>query len=100
LLSAKWAPSVVVIWNTRPSPTPAGGSPVVEHVHFRTPDQLMIGDAVQATDYRITYPTGRLATLRRGERVTIEGVEYRVTGTPRAIKAGEETEANLSRVLA
>jgi hypothetical protein len=45
---------------------------------FDMPDENVLGDRVQSTEYTIVFPTGALGTLEYGSAVTVSGVAYKV----------------------
>lgn len=58
---------------------PSNGEPAqTAEVRFRAPTREVLGGAQLSTDFMIEYPASRLTGLKRGEMLTIEGVDYQV----------------------
>lgn len=65
-------------------------------VIFDSPEVIIAGGDVISAEYKITYPTGKFAGLKFGEKITIGGTEYRVNDV-QAIEDGALTAATLSK---
>ncbi len=82
--------AVVAAWT--PPVGPAQTAPVL----LSTPDELMLGGAVQSRDYQITYPASSLVGLAPGQSLTVAGLGYTV-GRTEAIDDGQLMRALLQR---
>jgi hypothetical protein len=58
--------------------TPPAGSPLSASVIFDRPDNLVLGDQVISADYAVTMKSSDWPTVKRGETVTVVGVNYKV----------------------
>lgn len=73
--------------------TPSNGSAAqTARVDFRSAALSLLGDAVSATQYQMSYPASKFADLREGETVAIEGKAYRVL----EVKPGEDVSIKLA----
>ena len=59
--------------------TPAdGGAPVSASVLFNAQTQTIFGDDVMTDEYTMVYPATSLATIKSGDRGTVNGVAFQV----------------------
>lgn len=76
---------------------PAVGLAQTAKVRFTTTDMDIFGGASISSDYRIKYRSTDFAGMTSGERITIEGIEYKIRET-RIVSSGLEVMATLSKV--
>lgn len=82
---------------TRPMPD---GSVQKAAVIFDRPDALFVGDMVQASNVEILYPVGSLEGLDHGDRLVIDGLNWKVTSLPERSDDGRMMRAQLKEVNA
>ncbi len=78
------------------APTSMRFSPAV-WVALTTPDEALLDGLAVASDPSIRFPSQRLAGLKKGEVLEVDGTRYRVRDV-RSIGDGSEMRAHLSRV--
>ncbi|MGH8597164.1 MAG: head-tail joining protein [Gammaproteobacteria bacterium] len=76
---------------------PAVGEAQETCVLFDAPDHDLFAGVVQARAYKITYPATIFATLKAGDTIEIDTIQYTVLGAPDAIDDGALMRASLSR---
>lgn len=83
---ASWAPS-------------GGGALQAADVIFHASNENVFGGEVSSTNYRIQYAASALVGLKRGEVVTVAGVQYTVRESPVPQLDGTRLEASLRKGL-
>jgi len=66
-------------------------------VMLDSPTEDILGGRGQSNEYRIMLPTSDFAAIRRGDVVTIEGVEYTVRESPDLLTDGKIKSVKLTR---
>lgn len=69
-------------------------------VIFDRPDALFVGDMVQAGNVEILYPVGSLEGLDHGDRLTIDGLHWKVNSLPERTDDGRMMKAQLKETSA
>lgn len=67
-------------------------------VIFDRPDALFVGDMVQAANVEIMYPVGALDGLDHGDKLMIDGLQWRVASLPERTDDGRMMKAQLKEV--
>jgi hypothetical protein len=75
----------------------AGGAVHTPKVRFKAPTQDALSGDVTSIDYSIEYPATVLVGLKRGEVLTIDGVQYTVRENPESQLDGTRFEAKLRK---
>ena len=84
LKTALWTPS-------------AGGAQKSAQVRYRAPTQDALSSEVKSVDYSIEYPATVLVGLKRGETITVNGMQFTVRENPESQLDGSRLEAKLRK---
>ena len=81
---ASWVPST-------------GGAVQTPDVIYRAPTEDALSGGVKSVEYSIRYPATVLVGLKRGETVTVDGVQFTVRENPESQLDGTRLEAKLRK---
>jgi len=79
---------------------PAPGPATPFSVNWVQPDQLVLGDDVQSTEYLIEYETASVPRLVKGDAIEIDGEAYRARGPAQKQGDGYFSRCPLDKVRA
>jgi hypothetical protein len=85
LKTVLWTPSI-------------GGPQQSEQVRYRAPTQDALSGDTKSVDYSINYPATVLVGLKRGEAISVDGVQFIVRENPESQLDGTRFEAWLKKV--